>query len=125
MLAVLGIGSAAFAQITNVKFSIPLPSFSFVPSVFKSESGSDEISSGKYNVLITGMGGAAHEGGDLTDTIILASLNAKTKTVSMLSVPRDLYVEYPTGGRGKINETYRRAYAHSNKDHSAAMRVLA
>ncbi|MFB0964295.1 MAG: LCP family protein [Patescibacteria group bacterium] len=123
VLAVLGIGSAAFAQIANVKFSIPLPSLSFLPSVFTA-SGSSDLPSGKFNVLITGMGGAAHEGGDLTDTVILASLNSKTKTVSMLSVPRDLYVEYPTGGRGKINETYRRAYTHSGKDHEAAMKTL-
>lgn len=27
----------------------------------------------------------------------------------MLSIPRDLYVEFPTRGRGKINETYMRA----------------
>lgn len=71
------------------------------------------------------MGGASHEGGDLTDTIILASLNAKSKTVSMLSIPRDLYVEYPTGGRGKINETYRRAYAASKKNHETAILTLA
>lgn len=71
------------------------------------------------------MGGAAHEGGDLTDTVILASLGSKTKTVSMLSIPRDLYVEYPTGGKGKINETYRRAFAQSKKDHDTAMRTLA
>jgi LCP family protein required for cell wall assembly len=27
----------------------------------------------------------------------------------MLSLPRDLYVEYPLGGRGKINEIYMRS----------------
>lgn len=43
----------------------------------------------------------------------------------MLSIPRDLYVEYPTGGKGKINETYRRAFAQSKKDHDAAIRILA
>lgn len=124
VLAVLGLGSAAFAQIANVKFSIPFPSFSILPSVFNSSSGSD-LPTGKFNILITGMGGAAHEGGDLTDTIFLASLNSKTKTVSMLSVPRDLYVDYPTGGKGKVNETYRRAFVHSGKDHEAAMKILA
>lgn len=125
ILAVLGIGSAAFAQISNVKFSIPFPSFSILSSVFSSEEGSNGLSSGKYNVLITGMGGVSHEGGDLTDTIILASLNAKSKTVSLLSIPRDLYVEYPTGGMGKINETYRRAYGASQKNHETAILTLA
>jgi LCP family protein required for cell wall assembly len=40
-----------------------------------------------------------HDG--LTDTIILASINSKLKTVSFISVPRDLYID----GR-KINEFY-------------------
>lgn len=50
----------------------------------------------KYNILLTGVGGAGHEGNDLTDTIILASVNRKTNSISMLSIPRDLYVEFPT-----------------------------
>ncbi|HBY75352.1 TPA: hypothetical protein DEG21_05955 [Patescibacteria group bacterium] len=33
----------------------------------------------------------------MTDTIILASISPNKKTVSMLSIPRDLYVSYPTG----------------------------
>ena len=52
---------------------------------------------GKINILLTGMGGEQHDGGDLTDTIILASLNNESKTVSLLSIPRDLYVNYPHG----------------------------
>lgn len=96
VLAVLGLGAVAFAQISNVKFSIPLASLPFSRNSGDSLSaGSEE--SGKFNVLITGVGGADHEGGDLTDTIILASVNRESDTVSLLSLPRDLYVEYPTG----------------------------
>jgi anionic cell wall polymer biosynthesis LytR-Cps2A-Psr (LCP) family protein len=29
---------------------------------------------------------------------MVASLNYDKKTISLFSVPRDLYVEYPTGG---------------------------
>ncbi len=61
------------------------------------------------NILVTGRGGGWHDAPDLTDTIMLASLSFQTKTVSLLSIPRDLYVEYPTGGRGRINEVYMRA----------------
>ncbi|MDR2640782.1 MAG: LCP family protein [Candidatus Peribacteria bacterium] len=32
---------------------------------------------------------------DLTDTIILLKANTENKTISMLSIPRDLYVKYP------------------------------
>lgn len=52
VLAVLGLGSAAYAQIANVKFSIPLPSLSILPSVFPS-SGASDLPSEKFNVLIT------------------------------------------------------------------------
>lgn len=50
-----------------------------------------------------------HDGAELTDTILFTSLHSKSKTVSLLSIPRDLYVEYPLGGRGKINEIYMRS----------------
>lgn len=60
----------------------------------------------KINILITWIWGWNHEWGDLTDTIILASINTKKKTVSMLSIPRDLYVEYPTWWAWRINELY-------------------
>jgi anionic cell wall polymer biosynthesis LytR-Cps2A-Psr (LCP) family protein len=36
----------------------------------------------------------------------MASINTKKKTVSMLSIPRDLYVAYPNGEAGRINELY-------------------
>ena len=48
------------------------------------------------NILILG------ENGGLTDTIMVASINPSLKTISLISVPRDLYVE----GR-KINEIAR------------------
>ncbi len=63
----------------------------------------------KFNILLTGIGGEGHEWSDLTDTIMLASINKRANSVTLLSIPRDLYIEYPTKGRGKINETFMRA----------------
>lgn len=60
----------------------------------------------KINILITWIGWWDHEWTDLTDTIILASINTKKKTVTMLSIPRDFYVEYPTWWAWRINELY-------------------
>ena len=60
----------------------------------------------KINFLLAGIGGGVHDGPELTDTIILASINTRLKTISLLSIPRDLYVEYPGGGAGRINELY-------------------
>lgn len=62
----------------------------------------------KINILLTWMWWWSHEWFDLTDTIILASVNTKKKTVSMLSIPRDLYVEYPNSWAWRINELYSR-----------------
>ena len=60
----------------------------------------------KY-ILLTGKWGGNHDAPDLTDTIILVGLNSEEETISMLSIPRDLYVEYPgTDDVGKINEVY-------------------
>ncbi len=49
----------------------------------------------KINILLVGRWGWNHDAPNLTDTIILASINTKTRIISMLSIPRDLYVEYP------------------------------
>lgn len=62
------------------------------------------------NILIVGRWGWMNDAPDLTDTIILAKANAKNKTISMLSIPRDLYVEYPWNEtfNSKINWIYSR-----------------
>ncbi|MFA4937014.1 MAG: LCP family protein [Patescibacteria group bacterium] len=58
---------------------------------------------GRINILLLGMGGVAHEGPYLTDTIILLSINPETADVAMLSIPRDLAVNIPEYGIRKIN----------------------
>ncbi len=58
---------------------------------------------GRINFLLLGQGGPGHSGPYLTDTIILASLDVKTKTVGLLSIPRDLAVNIPGYGYRKIN----------------------
>ena len=59
------------------------------------------------NILIAGIGGKWHDGSDLTDSIMLASLDGKTKKVTLLSIPRDLYVSYGKWEwAGRINTLY-------------------
>lgn len=41
-----------------------------------------------------------------SDTLLLVRLDPKGKTISMLSFPRDTYVEIPGHGNGKINDAY-------------------
>src|SRR5207244_10638311 len=58
---------------------------------------------GRVNILLLGVGGAGHDGPNLSDTIMVVSIDPKTKDVAMLSIPRDLYVKIPGHGYGKIN----------------------
>jgi len=58
---------------------------------------------GRTNVLLLGIGGKGHDGPDLTDTIILASIDKGTKDVALVSIPRDLWVP---DSQAKINHIY-------------------
>ena len=82
----------------------------------------DVTDDNKINILITGMGGWNHDAPNLTDTIILASIHKVYKTISLLSIPRDLWVEYDATHTGKINEVFRR---ESKKNESPAEWMLA
>ncbi|HHH12503.1 MAG TPA: LytR family transcriptional regulator, partial [Candidatus Moranbacteria bacterium] len=62
---------------------------------------------GRVNILLLGKGGPDHPGRDLTDTIMLASINTDTAQVALMSIPRDLYVTDSTGVWRKINSLYR------------------
>jgi len=76
------------------------------------EVAGDELETDVYghtNFLLLGHGGANHDGGSLTDSMIVASLDKENKLVSMISIPRDIYVEDPLLGNFKINEVYFRA----------------
>ena len=64
------------------------------------------------NFLILGNAGKNHEGGNLTDSIIVASLDNENKIVTMISIPRDLYVKDELIGNSKINEVYYNAKIH-------------
>jgi len=58
-------------------------------------------------ILITWRWGWNHDAPDLTDTIILAGINHVHETISLLSIPRDLWVDYPESTlSGKINRIY-------------------
>lgn len=71
-------------------------------------SASLKNTNGRTNILIAGYSAddAGHSGATLTDSLMLVSLDTKTKTGYMLSVPRDLYVKIPGFDYGKINEVY-------------------
>lgn len=73
---------------------------------------------GRTNVLVFGTAedDEGHGGAELTDSILVASIDQEKKIGSVLSVPRDLWVNYTVPGeesiycsvgyKGKINATY-------------------
>ena len=67
----------------------------------------EEKNKEKTNVLIIWRWWWNHDAPNLTDAIILASINYEKDNIILLSIPRDLYVEYPNNKSWKINEIYR------------------
>ena len=57
----------------------------------------------RVNFLLLGVGGAGHEGAQLSDTILFASLKPSTKQIGMISIPRDMTVPIPGYGERKVN----------------------
>jgi polyisoprenyl-teichoic acid--peptidoglycan teichoic acid transferase len=57
----------------------------------------------RVNVLFLGVGGGKHEGPLLTDTIIYASIDPKLQKVTLVSIPRDLWLP---DIKSKVNTAY-------------------
>lgn len=57
----------------------------------------------RINILLLGMGGKKHEGGYLTDTIMLVSIQPSSKKVALMSIPRDLVIMVDGLGWQKVN----------------------
>lgn len=57
----------------------------------------------RTNILLLGIGGAGHDGGDLTDSIILVSADLSSGDVVLISLPRDIWV---VSLAAKLNTAY-------------------
>lgn len=79
---------------------------------------------GRFNMVIVGIGGENHPGGNLTDSIQVMSMDTLNHTVAFTSVPRDLYVTYPGIGRTKINAVYTYAEQKKTGDGAVALRTV-
>jgi polyisoprenyl-teichoic acid--peptidoglycan teichoic acid transferase len=60
-------------------------------------------SSGRTNVLLLGVGDPGHAGQNLSDTIMVVSINSNLHRIAQVSIPRDLRVDIPGYGVSKIN----------------------
>ncbi len=88
------------------------------PSLLKGEGD------GRVNVLILGKGGEEQrDGPELTDTLIVASIDPIAKEAALLSIPRDLWVKSPSGYQSKINEVYVNAKSAALNDYPFQQRT--
>ncbi len=78
--------------------------------------GSDRV-----NILIMGFGGSGHDGAYLTDSMVVISLIPSTHHTTLISVPRDLWVQNPanSGHYTKLNALYPVAAGDTNTDPAA------
>lgn len=102
----LGIGAySAFSKIITKNVNRSAPFLSFLgdvdPDQLKGEGD------GRINILLIGIGGKGHPGGQLADTIQIVSIDPQNKKLAALSLPRDLYI--PVAGTktySKINSIH-------------------
>lgn len=100
------IGAYASYRVASSSSALGSASWQFLqglPGVGQLISSGSEVVAGtgdeeknRINILLLGVGGEGHDGAQLSDTIILASIDRTTNHVALLSIPRDL--AYPLGG---------------------------
>lgn len=73
----------------------------FNPADLKNENG-------RVNILVAGNSAddIGHDGGELTDSLMILSVDTRKNTALMLSIPRDLWVRVSGEGSMKINSVY-------------------
>jgi LCP family protein required for cell wall assembly len=97
----------AVQGIGNIRVGTAWDGTSWVPPIFQSSGVVAPVGQWVTNILIAGIGGRDHDGGSLTDSIMLASFDEDHRSVTMISIPRDLYVSYGKWAwAGKINTLY-------------------
>lgn len=79
-------------------------------ATYTSDIDKDMQTGQNINILLLGYGGAGHDGALLTDSMMVVSINPTTKEISLISIPRDMWVKIPTSPTqnivGKINSAY-------------------
>ncbi len=92
------------------------PSFSLFSTLKQFVQSGDRELAGeqddRVNILLLGVGGAGHDGPQLSDTIILASYQPSSQKMGLLSLPRDMTVPIADYGYQKVNHA--NAYGERN-----------
>lgn len=117
LLAAIGAGASyrAASRGTGVLYEVGnLPILSSIRSLAWGSDNRDIFSTpdDRLTFLVFGVGGSGHHGPELTDTILLTSVDLKTQSIGIMSIPRDL--AFPLGGGRFIKINAVNAYAEQS-----------
>ncbi len=115
-------GSTPVANVATPETQAPSPtksandnpsSFDVARGIFSAGTGGDDTSADSVwpdqqylNIMVLGVDTRDDGGDQNADVIILARLDLQRNTLNSISIPRDLLVEIPGHGEGKINGAY-------------------
>lgn len=102
LIIILGIVAFAFFQVSKI------PTYEMDDSLIQENAFSDENISNYTNILLFGVDSRANEltESTRTDSIMVLTLNKKTKDVTLTSLYRDTYVYIDGHGYTKLNHAY-------------------
>lgn len=75
----------------------------FMMSLWKNPGAYFQSFQGRTNILVLGIAGGAYDGADLTDSMLLLSIDFGNKNVAMVSIPRDIWLD---SLKDKVNTAY-------------------
>lgn len=79
----------------------------------------------RLNILLLGLAGEHKPGNNLTDTIIIMSIDLSNHRVALISLPRDLYVKIPDSNIwNKINTVYQYGLSQNNHDRQKGAELI-
>lgn len=137
-LTIFGLASiytsmALLARITPALFpgqtfaGIPVVGDLPIKNIVRTDPSSDSVFNRRVNILLIGLDKRPDwqmEGPYLNDSIMVATLDPGSKSASVLSLPRDLFV-YSEGERDKFAHSYGKGWEDGRSFDSAAGRVAA
>jgi LCP family protein required for cell wall assembly len=103
LFAIVGVGYVGWKFVSN---EVKVFGWGGIWSLF--DPGPLKSQGGRVNILLAGDSVGRTDGGggqQLTDSIMLVSVDTQNHTAFLMSVPRDLYVNIPGFGYSKINAT--------------------
>lgn len=105
LLALTGIYFLPRPKIPEVFIATPTPAVKYANFI------AGRIAEEKpINLLLLGYGGGTHEGAYLTDTMILTQIDIISGSITLITIPRDIWIKIPTdsasGSFWKINAAY-------------------